>query len=174
MAAVHAILTLYRLGWSQRQIAAKLGIHRATVSRYVHSPPAEAHSATNPMPGSEVSAEAIAGAKPATNPIPGSEAAAPSSCGRGSGPESLCEPFRAVIEQKLQPGLTGHDTQRDGRTFPRYTVRVQKSYRDKSGTWQTTEYYDRDDLPHVAMVTSKAFEFISLRESDDGADQIPL
>ncbi|HNS22761.1 MAG TPA: helix-turn-helix domain-containing protein, partial [Sedimentisphaerales bacterium] len=64
MAVVQAILTLRRLGWSQRQIAEKLGIHRETVARYVHAPPGEA--------------------KPATNPIPG--------------PESLCEPFRAVIE----------------------------------------------------------------------------
>mgnify|MGYP006288034781 FL=1 len=74
----------------------------------------------------------------------------------------------------IKAAIWRHDTQRDGRTFPRYTVRVQKSYRDKSGTWRTTEYYDRDDLPHVAMVTSKAFEFISLRESNDEADQIPL
>ncbi|MBD3291830.1 MAG: hypothetical protein GF393_02835 [Armatimonadia bacterium] len=59
MAAVHAILTLYRLGWSQRQIAAKLGIHRATVSWYVHSPPAEAHSATNPIPGADVVAHPL-------------------------------------------------------------------------------------------------------------------
>jgi transposase len=89
MAVVHAILTLHGLGWSQRQIASKLGIDRETVARYVHAPPAEANPATNPIPGSE----------PVPTPI--------------WGPPSLCEPFRAVIEEKLQQGLTGQRTYQD-------------------------------------------------------------
>jgi hypothetical protein len=41
MAMVHAILTLTRLGWSQRRIAQELEVDRETVARYVHSPPAD-------------------------------------------------------------------------------------------------------------------------------------
>jgi len=37
MAKVSAILTLKEHGWSQRCIAKKLGVHRDTVGRYVHS-----------------------------------------------------------------------------------------------------------------------------------------
>ena len=113
MAVVHAILTLYRLGWSQRQIARKLGIDRETVARYVHSPPAEANPATNPIPGLDSVPETIRGSKPATNPIPGSEAAEPASGGKSSGPESRCEPFRGIIEDKLQQGLTGQRIYQD-------------------------------------------------------------
>jgi len=90
MALVHAILTLNELGWSQRRIAQVLGIDRETVARYVHAPPAEA--------------------KPATNPIPGSEPPAPAQL---PGPESHCEPFRAIIEGKLQQGLTGQRIYQD-------------------------------------------------------------
>ena len=97
MATVNSILTLKQLGWSQRRIAEELGIDRETVARYVHSPPTEA--------------------KPATNPIPGSGVSDPPGCppGRdsGPGPESLCEPFRAVIEEKLQQGLTGQRIYQD-------------------------------------------------------------
>lgn len=93
MAVVHAILTLAGLGWSHRRIAEHLGIHRETVARYVHSPPADS--------------------KPATNPIPGSEAVGPSAENPISGPESLCEPFRAVIEAKVQQGLTGQRIYQD-------------------------------------------------------------
>ncbi len=53
MAMVNSILTLKRLGWSQRRIAEELGIDRGTVAHYVHSPPAEAEPATNPIPGPE-------------------------------------------------------------------------------------------------------------------------
>jgi hypothetical protein len=87
MVVVHAILTLAGLGWSQRGIAEHLGIHRETVARYVRSPPVDSRPATSPIPGFEVVGVA------AGSPI--------------RGPESHCEPFRAVIEEKLRQGLTG-------------------------------------------------------------------
>jgi len=101
MAVVHAILTLARLGWSQRRIAQVLGVDRETVARYVHSPPADS--------------------KPATNSIPGSEADETGCAGKNPGPESLCEPFRAVIEAKIQQGLSGQRIYQDlveGHGFP--------------------------------------------------------
>jgi len=93
MAVTHAIMTLAGLGWSYRQIARVLGVDRETVARYVHSPPADSKPATNPIPGSEAAGPA------AENPIPG--------------PESLCEPFRVVIEAKVQRGLTGQRIYQD-------------------------------------------------------------
>jgi transposase len=112
MAMVHAILTLARLGWSLRRIAKELEVDRETVARYVHSPPAEpaspcepseAKPATNPIPGSE----------PAHNPIPGSAVTQPPDPDHSPGPESLCEPFRAVLEAKVQQGLTGQRIYQD-------------------------------------------------------------
>lgn len=113
MAVVHAILTLKRLGWSGRRIAQELGIDRETVARYVHSPPADSKPATNPIPGSEAVPEVIAGAKPASNPIPGCEVAPVAAPNPIPGPESLCEPFRAAIEEKLGQGLTGQRIYQD-------------------------------------------------------------
>jgi transposase len=87
MATVQAIVGLWRQGWSFRRIARELGIHRDTVSRYV----------------------AEAGAKPA-NPTAGAEGeggAKPAKVTAGiSGPRSQCEPFCAVILEKLESGLT--------------------------------------------------------------------
>jgi len=76
----------------------------------------------------------------------------------------------------IKAAIWRHDVEQDGRTFARYSVRLQKSYRDKSGAWQTTQYYDREDLPHIVLVTNKAFEFISLKESQDAPDgeNLPL
>jgi len=113
MAVVQAILTLARLGWSQRRIAGELGIDRETVARYVHSPPADSKPATNPIPGSAPLAEGILGAKPASNPIPGSEGTPVPCPSPSSGPESLCEPFRVVIEEKREQGLTGQRIYQD-------------------------------------------------------------
>jgi len=113
MAVAHAILTLAGLGWSHRRIAEHLGIHRETVARYVHSVPADSKPATNPIPGLASVPEAILGSEPALNPIPGSEAAGTPCEDKSSGPESLCEPFRVVINEKLQQGLTGQRIYQD-------------------------------------------------------------
>ena len=55
----------------------------------------------------------------------------------------------------------------NGRPVPQHTVRLQKRYRDdRSGQWKTTTYFRPDELPKVALVASRAFEFLTLREFD--------
>ena len=76
MAKIESIKTLKKQGWSNRKIAKELGLHRETVRKYVNLEKAESDS------------------KPA-NPPAGS-----------AGPPSLCEPFREVIEQSLEKGLS--------------------------------------------------------------------
>jgi transposase len=94
MAMVHAILTLRQRGWSQRRIARELGIDRETVARYVHLWEADSKPATNAPTGSD-------SPKPANAPI-GSVGEDP----QKSGPESQCEPYRKVVEAKLEDGLS--------------------------------------------------------------------
>ena len=101
------------LGWSQRRIAEELGIDRETVARYVHSPPADSKPATNPIPGSEPVPEAIPGANQPATRSPGPRWPGRRVRSRIPGPESLCEPFRAVIEEKLPQGLTGQRIYQD-------------------------------------------------------------
>jgi transposase len=90
VAIAGSILTLRQQGWSYRRIAEALGVHRDTVARYVRL--------------------AGAGAKPATNLSTGSEGGGgpkPANLSAGnSGPKSLCEPFREVVLQKLDQGLS--------------------------------------------------------------------
>jgi transposase len=95
MAMVNAILTLKQRGWSQRRIARELGIDRETVARYVHLHQASPKPATNAPTGSE-------GSKPATNAPTGSV----DQDIQKSGPESQCEPYRKIVEDKLQSGLS--------------------------------------------------------------------
>jgi len=94
MAMVNAILTLQQRGWSQRRIARELGIDRETVAKYVNLPDTGPKSATNAPTGSE-------GSKPANAPTGSVDQEIPK-----AGPESQCEPFRKVIQDKLQNGLS--------------------------------------------------------------------
>jgi transposase len=94
MAMANAILTLQQRGWSQRRIARELGIDRETVARYVSLPDADPKPATNAPTGSECP-------EPANAPI-GSDGQDQ----QKFGPNSQCEAFRKVIEDKLQGGLS--------------------------------------------------------------------
>ena len=94
MAMVNAILTLKQRGWSQQRIARELGIDRETVARYVNLAGADSKPATNAPTGSE-------GSKPANAPIGSVDQDSPK-----SGPESQCEPYRKVVEDKVKEGLS--------------------------------------------------------------------
>lgn len=86
MAEVQSILTLHRRGWSFRRIGRELGIHRDTARRYVHLAQA----------GADV-ANLSVGAGPGNRPNPPAGS---------SGPVSRCEPFREIIMEGLERGLS--------------------------------------------------------------------
>ena len=72
------IVALHNQGWSKRKIARELGVDRQTVRRYLAG--AEAKSPANPQAG----ALALG----------------------GSGPDSLCEPWKERIQAALVAGLS--------------------------------------------------------------------
>ena len=101
MAEVQAILALARGGWSNRHIARQLGVHRETVGRHLRLSAAD-HS------------------KPASAPL--------GSAGAPIGSSSTAGPWREVIVQKLEAGLTAQRIYQDlcgdqGYTGSYYSVR---------------------------------------------------
>ena len=56
----------------------------------------------------------------------------------------------------------------NGRSTAQHSIRVQKRYRDdRTGQWKTTTYFRPDELPKLALVVSRAYEFLTLREAVD-------
>ena len=86
MAVIAAIESLYRSGYSNRRIAAALGVHRDTVAKYV----ARIQSGPNAPAGSEASAQRAT-----------------------PGPESLCRPYKELIVAKLKQGLSAQRIYQD-------------------------------------------------------------
>jgi transposase len=164
VAVVHAIEVLLERGWSQRRIAAALGIDRGTVAGYARSrcpsgrerpkpakaPPGSDEALTKPAaaPGGIGGASwaTRTDSKPATQAPPGSrnpEVASPAGSGglrsvawglhsarptggtatedvgeepsspRLASQTSQCEPFRQVIQAKLDKGLTAKRIHQD-------------------------------------------------------------
>lgn len=105
MAKVNAILQLRERGWSFRRIARELGVHRDTVSRVVR--------------------EAVAGANPAKVTL-GAEGESPSEPAKVPlgipASRSQCEPFRAEVLAKLEPGLSAQRIWQDLRDEQAFTA----------------------------------------------------
>ena len=49
------------------------------------------------------------------------------------------------------------------------TISLERSYKDKDGSWKTTSSLRLNDLPKVAVVVNKAYEFLVLNK--DGAEE---
>ncbi len=57
----------------------------------------------------------------------------------------------------------------DGKEAATYsTISLERSYKDKDGAWKTTNSLRINDLPKVAVVVNKAYEFLVLNK--DGAE----
>ena len=114
MAMIQAILALHARHWSNRRIARELGLDRETVGR--HLAMAAAKPATNPTLGAETVMEGQDAAKPATptaNPTLGVEDPSKAAVVLPTGPPSDCEPYRAIIMEKVAQGLSGQRIYQD-------------------------------------------------------------
>ncbi len=100
MAQIAAIQVLVARGWSQRRIGRELGMHRETVARYVRL------------------AESAAGAEVENRPNPplGSLLQNRPNPPTGSGPISRVEPYRAMVLEGLEQGLSCQRLWQDLRT----------------------------------------------------------
>ena len=94
MAEVQAILALARGGWSNRQIARQLGVHRETVGRHLRL-------------------SSLDDSKPASAPLGSTKLAAGGSEGAPIGSVSTASPWHEVIVQKLDAGLTAQRIYQD-------------------------------------------------------------
>lgn len=120
MADVHAIQALQAQGWSFRRIGRELGLHRDTVRRYCQAAPAGTSAEADgldPPHRSNLTVEfdektrpdlpAWADGQNRPNPPAGSEDQnRPNPPTGSSGPPSQCEPFREIIDQALERGLS--------------------------------------------------------------------
>jgi transposase len=130
VAVIDTILSLHQRGWSHRRIARELGVHRETVARYLRqasaSKPAIAPTGSSGADNDSKPAIAPIGSpapddapKPAIAPIgsadlPDMPAGPPvPTAAPPAGRPSDCAPWRAVIEAKLELGLSAQRIYQD-------------------------------------------------------------
>ena len=108
MATVQAILQLKEHGWSNRRIERELGVRRETISRYVQGARAISKAPTGSADPAPLGSDKPPPPSPFCLSLDDSKAArAP------TGSVSQCEPFRQVILDKLELGLSARRIHQD-------------------------------------------------------------
>jgi hypothetical protein len=79
-------------------------------------------------------------------------------------------PVKEFRIRGVRAAVWERQVQKDGRTFTHHSVRIYKSYRDQQGQWHETDFYGPNDLPAVRLVAERAFEFVALKESQEGVN----
>ncbi len=71
----------------------------------------------------------------------------------------------------VRAAIWRNEVQQDERVVVRFSTKIEKRYREKqTDEGQSTDQYFPEDLPKLALVATKAFEYVSLKESEDDAE----
>lgn len=75
------------------------------------------------------------------------------------------KPVKTFRSRGIQASIWKNEKLRDGEAVVDYSISIRKQYR-KDGEYLKTDCFFPDDLPRLQLVARKAYEYISLKESD--------
>jgi hypothetical protein len=66
-------------------------------------------------------------------------------------------------------------SKKDGAQFEFRTIKLERRYTDKDGSWKSTNSLRLNDLPKAALVLNKAYEYLVIKEQDASpSGEIPI
>jgi len=81
------------------------------------------------------------------------------------------QPNKPVKTFRCKGGISAavwqNQVERAGKTYTRFSVTVQKQYRDRDGNWQTTSSLFEEDIQKVRLILGKVYEYICLQETEE-------
>ena len=76
-------------------------------------------------------------------------------------------PIKSFRAGNIEASIWKSQHDKDGHNVVRYSVQIQKKYRKKNGDYEPTKTFFPDELPKLATIAQKAYEYISVRESTE-------
>ena len=62
------------------------------------------------------------------------------------------------------------ETEEGGREISRFSISLNKRYKDNDGKWRDSSTFFPNDLPRLRLAIDKAFEYVTLKESQNKGD----
>ena len=90
------------------------------------------------------------------------------------GVKSNERPIFELRAGSIAGAVWGKTTTLDGRPVTQHSIRIEKRYRDeRTDEWKNTGYLRPDDLPKLALVATKLFEHLTLRNTQEAINETP-
>ena len=90
-----------------------------------------------------------------------------------AGGESMARPLKQFASGSVRATIWENERERGKQQFTTHTVRIERVYKDLNGEWQTTNGFNKNDLPNLELLVRKAFEFLSMREREPQDEENP-
>ena len=74
--------------------------------------------------------------------------------------EVRCGKIKAAVWSKEEQGKNGK--------FKKYSVKIEKSYKDNDGNWVTTDFFFPDELPALAAISDTVYKKLSIKIKKGG------
>jgi hypothetical protein len=78
-------------------------------------------------------------------------------------------PERVFQHGGVKAAIFTNEHEKDGQSFTKKSVSVQKVYRDKEGLFKTTTSLHVNDLPKAILVLQKAFDYLTVKQEPEDA-----
>ena len=78
-------------------------------------------------------------------------------------------PIKVIRAGNVSASVWKDEVDKNGTIVVRYSTRIQKRFQ-QDGVWKNTDYFFPEELPKLQLVTAKAFEYVSLKESEEASD----
>ena len=79
----------------------------------------------------------------------------------------MARPEKTFRQGSCSASVFVNGIRKNGKTIEMKKVSVQKSYKDKDGTWKNTNSYGINDLPKLALVANKAYDYLTAKEGPE-------
>jgi len=67
----------------------------------------------------------------------------------------------------VKAAIFTNEHEKDGESFTKKSISVQRVYRDKEGTFKTTNNLYVNDLPKAILVLQKAFDYLTIKHEPE-------
>ena len=77
------------------------------------------------------------------------------------------KPERVFQHGGVKAAIFANEHEKDGESFTKNSISVQRVYRDKEGKFKTTNSLYVNDLPKAVLVLQKAFDYLTVRHDPE-------
>ena len=77
------------------------------------------------------------------------------------------KPEKVFQHGGVKAAIFTNEHEKDGESFTRESISVQRVYRDKEGMFKTTTSLHVNDLPKAILVLQKAFDYLTVRHEPE-------